>query len=412
MRGMHFIVGLVAALLVASGAIADEQSDERLTLVFVGDTGTNASGARVTSEGGYKRGRLLSVPDALETISPWLQGDIVFANLESVVTDRNNISQRNKMFVFRMHPQGARDLLRAGFNAFSTANNHALDFGSIGAGETLRNMEALSQEGLLAWPGLSMDRQSGLRPQVVSLGDRQIAFSAWGIGGGSLPAREGRAGALRGDDDLAALSEELGRTDADLRILSVHYGQEFVPSPSNTEIQRLRGRANVGGELSIVAGHHAHVARGIEVSNRHLVIYGLGNFLHFGTQNMARFDICRDFGLLVRVGLRDDAAGDLTIDTVEAVPLKNMHVKTEPMRGEDASLRVQVLSYLGSKLDNEDAAARGLRFAQQENGAGLWCAEGATDARCVDWVEPALASGRVGRQIDAACSRDVRRGNL
>jgi len=412
MRGMHFIVGFAIALFVLSGAFAGVQDDERLTLVFVGDAGTNASGAPVSSEGGYKRGRLLSVPDALETISPWLQGDIVFANLESVVTDRNNMSPRDKMFVFHMHPEGARDLLRAGLNAFSTANNHALDFGGIGAGETLRNMEALSQEGLLAWPGLSVDRQSGLQPQIALVRDWQIAMSAWGIGGGGLPAREGRAGTLRSDDDLAALVDELGRTDADLRILSVHYGQEFVPSPTRTEIQRLRGRANLGDELSIVAGHHAHVARGMEISNKHLIIYGLGNFLHFGTQNMARFDICRDFGLLVKVGLRGDAAGDLTVDTVEAVPLKNMHVKTEPMMGEDASLRLQVLSYLGSKLDNEGEAARGLRFAQQENDAGLWCAEGASDARCVDWVAPPLANGRIGRLIEAACSRDIRRGNL
>ena len=412
MRGIHFIVGFLIMLFGVSGALADAHGDERLTLVFVGDTGTNASGAPVSSEGGYKRGRLLSVPDALEKISPWLQGDIVFANLESVVTDRNNITPRDKMFVFHMHPEGARDLLRAGLNAFSTANNHALDFGGIGAGETLRNMEALSQEGLLAWPGLSVDRQSGLQPQVALVRDRQIALSAWGIGGGGLPAREGRAGTLRGEEDFAALVDELGRTEADLRILSVHYGQEFVPSPTRTEIQRLRHQANVGDELSIVAGHHAHVARGMEISNKHLTIYGLGNFLHFGTQNMARFDICRDFGLLVKVALRNDMLGDLTVDTVEAVPLKNMHVKTEQIMGEDASLRLQALNYLGSKLDNEGDAARGLRFAQQENGAGLWCAIGATDARCADWVEPPLVSGRIGQQMEAACSRDVRRGNI
>ena len=120
-------------LLTLATGFAPARADERLSLVFVGDTGLNASGARVSAEGGIKSGRVLSVDEALAEIDPLLKGDMVFANLETVVTDNNNIAPHDKMFVFRMHPAGARALLRAGINVFSTANNHAMDFGTAGA---------------------------------------------------------------------------------------------------------------------------------------------------------------------------------------------------------------------------------------------------------------------------------------
>lgn len=122
---------------------------------------------------------------------------------------------------------------------------------------------------------------------------------------------------------------------------------------------------------------------------------------------MARFDICRDFGLLLRVGLTRRAAG-LAVETVEAVPLKGMHLRVTPMGGEAARLRLEVLNYLGSRLDGADA--QGLRFRPQADGSGLWCAAGAGDARCVGWEEPEESVRQA--EIAAACGKVVTRGNF
>ena len=97
------------------------------------------------------------------------------------------------------------------------------------------------------------------------------------------------------------------------------------------------------------------MARGVELSGDTLIAYGLGNFLHLGTQDMRRFDICRDFGLLLRAGLVK-RGGAFEVETVEAVPLTKMHVAPEPMTGEAGRLRVEVLNHLGTKLGEEGVA--------------------------------------------------------
>lgn len=401
--GLRTGIILGCLLLGLAAGFAPVRVGERLNLVFVGDTGLNASGARVTPEGGIKSGRLLSVGDALEDIRPWLKGDVVFANLETVVTDNNKAAPRDKMFVFRMHPAGVRALIGAGVNVFSTANNHALDFGAAGAGETLKNMEVMGREGLLAWPGLGRSAEEALTPQLFSAGTAKIAISAFGIGGGGLPAAHSNAGTLRGEENFKILAKRLAHADADLRVLSVHYGREFAPMVTAAEAGRF---ADLPDGIDIIVGHHAHVARGVALVNDRLVLYGLGNFLHFGTQNMARFDICRDFGLLAKVGMTRADDGILSLETVEAVPLTGMHERTKPMAGAAAQLRLAVLNYLGSKLDDKAHGAQGLRF----DANGLWCAKDASDPRCAGWVTPPLATGATNQAIASACARDVRRG--
>ncbi|MEQ9226811.1 MAG: CapA family protein [Parvibaculum sp.] len=391
-----FVVVVFALLLLALPA----RAGERVSVVLVGDTGFNGPGARVAAEGGFKRGKLVTVEEAVAKIAPWLEADIVFANLETVVTDRNEIAAREKMFVFRTHPDAVRGLMAAGINLFSLANNHAMDFGGEGAGETLRHVSGM---GLLAWPGLGRDRDEAMAPHVFALGDMRVAASAVGNAGGGLPAREAQAGMLREQADFPAVAARLMAETADLRILSVHYGTEFAPLTEGATVARFRG-VEAGGGVTIVAGHHQHVARGVEVSGGRVVFYGLGNFLHLGTQDMSRFDLCRDFGLLAKVGLVRGPEG-LRVETVEAVPLTGMHVQPAPMGVEAGRLRVEVLNYLGARLGRE-----GVRFRPQADGSGLWCAADASDARCAGWVAHSV-SEREG-EIAAACGKDVRRGKF
>ena len=394
----------LALLALLQFALPPANAQERLTVVLVGDTGLNGGGAPVDARGGWKGGRRVSGSEALAGIAPWLDGDVVFANLETIVTDRNEIAARDKMFVFRMHPQGVREFAEAGINVFSLANNHALDYGTRGAGETLSHVAAVP--GLRAWPGLGRTRDEATRPHVFEMRGVKVAVSAVGNAGGGLPAGEGRAGMLQERADFPDVAARLREEDAELRILSVHYGREFDPLTDAADAARFRGAA-AGAGATIVAGHHAHVAKGVEISGAHLVAYGLGNFLHLGTQNMARFDICRDFGLLLRVGyVRGDEG--LAVETVEALPLTGMHLRVAPMGGEAARLRLEVLNYLGSRLDGD--GVQGLRFRPQSDGSGLWCASDATDARCAGWVEPEVSARQA--EIVAACGKVVTRGSF
>lgn len=397
---------LAVAALSRAAAAAEE---ERLSVVLLGDTGLNMTRAPVSAAGGFKFDRQISAEEAMKHVRPLLSGDIVFVNLETAVTDRNDLVARDKPFVFRTHPAAVEAFVKAGVNAVSLANNHTLDYGLKGGGETLRHVSAMSAHGLLASPGLGRTREAALAPHVFEHGGARIAMTAIGIGGKgyALPAPEGSAGMAILDLDYGAAVRRLNDTPADVRLLSVHYGRELASFPEAEEVAQLRDEAAAPDGLSIVAGHHAHVAKGVALSRRHLVAYGLGNFLHLGMRDMAGLGICRDFGLALRVTLARVGDAPFDVDVVEAIPLYDMQVEPRMMTGGSAALRIDVVSYLGAALDDARSGARGLRFAQQPDGTGLWCRAGSTDARCAGWTEPPLASGAHGAGIARACGRTL-----
>lgn len=395
---MHIRSVFLSALLILLPLHAHAQ--QRLTVILMGDTGFNGPGARVSEAGGFRRGELVTVDDAMVKIAPVIRGDAVLANLETVVTDRNDIPLRSKMFVFRTHPAHIRALVRHGIDVLPLANNHAMDLGGAGAGETLRHMEGIA--GLRAFPGLGRTREEAMQPHVFVARGAKVAVSAVGNAGGGLPARDGEAGMLREDRDFGYVAARLAGEPADIRILSVHYGPEFAPLTEKATQARFREAESSG--ITIIAGHHHHVARGIALSGGKLITYGLGNFLHPGTQDMRRFDICRDYGLVVKAGLLRGRGG-YAVETVEVVPITKMHIAPEPMTGDAARLRVEVMNYLGSRLEEG-----GLHFVPQADGSGLWCAADATDARCVSWQAPEVSLREA--EIAAACGKDVRRGNF
>ena len=65
-----------------------------------------------------------------------INGDLNFTNIETIVTDRNDLAPDHKEqsgpFNFRIHPKGLRHLVVKGFNLLSLANNHSMDYGVPG----------------------------------------------------------------------------------------------------------------------------------------------------------------------------------------------------------------------------------------------------------------------------------------
>ena len=69
---------------------------DRMTIVLVGDTGFNPTDAKV-EPGGVRDGKkLVNFSDTLAGISSEVDGDLAFINLETVVTDRNDLAPEGK----------------------------------------------------------------------------------------------------------------------------------------------------------------------------------------------------------------------------------------------------------------------------------------------------------------------------
>ena len=442
---------LVSRLIAATIALlwmgsAHAQVPEQFTIVMVGDTGFNASMEPVHPEYGTKLGNKIAFGDAIANIRGLFDGQINFANLETVVTDRNDLAALPKTFNFRTHPQAIRQLLGTGINVFSAANNHAMDFGVEGAKETLRHLGVLESHGLVAYPGLGFGGVSASSAHVlVWEGDRfrrfdpvgdiappivppavtlepawlkarrtpdfAVAIGAIGIGGQALPPGEERAGQLSYIDgqDFVDTLDRLRVARVSFRILSAHYGRENDPLTDQNAVQRFRRQAVLAGGVDLVIGHHQHVVAGVELVAGKAIFYGLGNFLHFGTRSLSGNGICRDYGLLAKAHYTIGPDREPVLQALQAIALEGTHRQPKPMPPAPGKMRMLVLNHLAEQFDRPQERARGVRFTPQADGSGLFCVRGAAEmggrigALCRDYQEPAYPDEKTLAAIRASC---------
>jgi poly-gamma-glutamate synthesis protein (capsule biosynthesis protein) len=307
-------------------------------------------------------------------------------NVETVVTDRNDLPRDTKgqsgPFNFRTHPAGLRHLVSRGFNMLSLANNHSMDYGVPGLKETLKHVGALETERLAVATGIGMNRDAAAAPRRVNVKGTDIAFAAIGIVTNNLarhragPSTPGQI-AYRFDDDFADVRKRLTAAPAGYRILSIHYGIEGQVRTDARQISEWQNEAALRDHIDLIVGHHAHVVRGVQIAGGSLIFYGLGNFLHLGTANMTAKGICHDYGLMARVHLKKGADGKLKLRAVEAIPVTDTHIRPHRLSGDKGRARIHALNYLATTLDEGSDNARGVRFAPQADGSGLFCVAGA-----------------------------------
>lgn len=388
---------------------------DRLTIVLVGDTGFNPTDAKVEPGGVRKGKKLTSFSDTLAGISKEVDGDLAFINLETVVTDRNDLPPEGKgkgAFHFRSHPAALKALIDAGFNLFSLANNHSYDYGPQGVEETLYHVAVANAEKAIAYAGIGGNFDEAIRPGCIDLDGTRIAFSAIGIMTGDKPQyragpnKPGQA-SYRDRPDFEATVDKLTAMQADYRILSIHYGLEGRVVPDERQFADWRSFAAGEKNVDLILGHHPHVVQGVELDGKSLIFYGLGNFLHPGTAEMSRFGICRDYGLMAKVHLaRIDGAW--RVEAIEAIPLTNTQEKPEALAAAEATKRIYALNHLAAGLDDEKGA-KGVRFTPQADGSGLYCADGAAGlggtlgTLCQGWQQAADPDKALATKIANAC---------
>lgn len=352
-----------------------------VTIIMTGDTGYAPSRARVHPRKVTKHGRTLTFSATTAKIAHLIDGDINFANLETIVTDTNSHSPVGKAFNFRTHPNGVRALMDVGFNAFSLANNHAMDYGRAGATATLKHMAALEGDDLLGYAGVGATIDAAAAPSVFSVRGETFALSSMGIGGSGFRPKPGSKFPaaqlnIHSEDDRKRVLAALADVHADFRMLSLHYGQELNNYPGSAQQKQWRGFVTGERAADLIIGHHAHVAQGIERVNDRLIFYGLGNFLHPGTRNMHGLGVCRDWGILAKVHLLIGGGQAPTPAAVEVIPLKDTHLQPRTLSKSQARDRVAALNGLNRALKSKTDGDGGLAFSIRKDGSGLWCTEG------------------------------------
>ena len=334
-----------------------------LTLVAVGDIGLNRTRVDVHPDGMDLWGKKVPFDKMTKRIDDLIDGDINFCNLETVVTDRNDLPTTEKAYNFRTHPNGVKLLQKVGFNLMSIANNHVHDYGAEGIAETRKWLKKLGEKRRLHFAGAGKDIDEAAAPAIFEVKGVRIAFAAVSIGTRATSKRSGVVSTHKPDAALTALK----KAKADIRILSMHAGKERKLEPVGYQ-KNLARRAVKDFDVDIVIGHHPHVVQGIERYGDGLIFYSLGNFALRGARNMGSVKELKgkgDWGLMVKLGLRWNTRKErLSFRRLEALPIYDMHSGPHVFKREDdRAARIKVLNGLSEAFAKNDPA---VAFAEKK----------------------------------------------
>lgn len=203
------------------------------------------------------------------------KGDIVFGNLESILSDKDRLPFfKDKPYNFVVPTVVSKNLKNAGFNVLNLANNHAMDFGQSAITET---RAALYREGIAAF-GAGEDINEACKPSIITVKGLRFAFLGFGVAHSSLVYADLQRGGIAPIRlDYIKKGIQTARSRADVVIVSVHWGKEYDSYPSQTQKKIAHQMIDWGADM--VLGHHPHVLQGIEMYKSRPIAYSLGNFI-------------------------------------------------------------------------------------------------------------------------------------
>lgn len=236
-----------------------------------------------------------------EHVAPLFRaGDIAFCQLEAVLSERGTPLPQARL-VCRSNPAVARALKDAGFDVVSFASNHCMDLGREAFFDTL---DVLGRE-QLAVVGVGANIAAARCPAVLERAGTRVALLAYNTilpqnywadtdrpGCAPLraftiyeqiehdqPGTPCRIQTFPHRGDLAAMVDDVRRAkaQADIVVVSMHFGIHFVPAVL-ADYQRDMAHAAIDAGADLVLGTHAHILKGIEVYRGKAIFYSLCNF--------------------------------------------------------------------------------------------------------------------------------------
>ncbi len=211
------------------------------------------------------------------------QADVTFGNLEGVVLDEGGEQKKcnnpKLCYLFRTPESYLTNLVDAGFDVMSLANNHAGDFGKTGRANTMNTLDSLgiNYAGLLSSPIATFKRE-GMKYGVVAFSPNKGTLSI---------------------HNLEQAKQLVAKLDSisDIVIVSFHGGAEGSKHEHvnrKTEMFYGENRCNVydfahqmiDAGADVIFGHGPHVTRAIDLYKNRFIIYSLGNFCTYGRFNL------------------------------------------------------------------------------------------------------------------------------
>lgn len=226
---------------------------------------------------------------AYEGVSDLLdKADITFINQETLIC--NDIFEPSTYPRFNSPTELGEHMTSLGADVFGMANNHVLDMGTDGLAACLDYYD----ENDIIRVGAYRDSEDRENIRIVEKNGVKTAFLAYteSTNGLVLPSDSTyNIGMIASMEQLeeAAAEIALAKEQADICVVSLHWGVENSDTVSDYQRQTARMLGNAGAD--IIIGTHPHVLREIERftnddGSETLCAYSLGNFI--SAQNVGR----------------------------------------------------------------------------------------------------------------------------
>lgn len=302
------VANVGGATRAASDSTASIKSDT-ISIIGVGDImmGTNYPEDRLPPDHGEFLLR--------DVASVLRNADVTFGNLEGTLLDEGGTPKKcsnpKVCYAFRTPVRYVKNLVDAGFDMVSLANNHAGDMGDEGRDTT---MNALIDAGILH------AGQQSMKTTILVKDSIKYGLAAFAPNANCVPLND-----LEGARNMIMQLDSL----VDIIIVSFHGGAEgakFQHVPRTHELFYGEDRGDVyefshtliDAGADIVFGHGPHVTRGIEVYKQRFISYSLGNFCTYKGINVAGVN-----GLAPIVKVFTNASGEFL--TGEITPTIQTH---------------------------------------------------------------------------------------
>jgi Bacterial capsule synthesis protein PGA_cap len=200
--------------------------------------------------------------------------DLTVINLECPPTAAGG--QVDKSFSFACDPDAMPVLAAQGVEVANLANNHGQDRGPEGM---LDSMEVLREAGI-APVGVGADIGEATTPAQFRVGGWTVAVLGMGgvVPGDGWLATADRPGMASGDDlDQMVSAVERAADQADIVIVTIHWGRELVSEPDPGDRERAAAMVEAGADM--IFGHHPHRLGELELVDGVPVYWTLGNFI-------------------------------------------------------------------------------------------------------------------------------------
>jgi poly-gamma-glutamate synthesis protein (capsule biosynthesis protein) len=195
----------------------------------------------------------------------FMDSSITFGNLEAPLIEDSKIVNDSPIAGSKYF---ANTLRNGGFNIVSIANNHILEKGHDGF---ISTQDALSQAGV-KYVGVFNEYKSN----IVVLEKNQLKFGFAAFNAiKDIPNPNVHADLQL--ENIKKTLDEMNSLRIDYKLLSFHWGNEYINIPSYDQIKLAHSTIDYGAD--IIIGHHPHVIQPIERYKNGIIIYSLGNFI-------------------------------------------------------------------------------------------------------------------------------------